>query len=175
MFLGLVGGNTPAKFFLKLVDSPGGIDQFLPTGKKGVASGTNIDGDFRFCAFGFNYIPASAANHHRTVSGMNVFFHRFVLTLLEVIVFCILCFPPFLLEINHCPNATRKRKVNINGAVGTGFDYLKSSIESQTCPGATQKRKLKFNAVAGVVMTTYKFLSVSHVRSRRRKLLSFLE
>ena len=75
--------NSLLSFFVaavEFIDTTGGIDEFLFTGKEGVALGADTDFVFRTGGLDVPDFAASAGNGGIAVSGMDILFHVLLLT-----------------------------------------------------------------------------------------------
>jgi hypothetical protein len=66
---------SPAEFLAESLDSPGGVDEFLLAGEKGMACTANIDRQSRPSAAGRKVISASAMHGTGLVTGMDLLSH----------------------------------------------------------------------------------------------------
>jgi hypothetical protein len=61
--------------FPETFDSPGGVDELLFSGEKGMALGTDFNSDIGFRGTDFDLIAAGASNGGLFVFGVNLAFH----------------------------------------------------------------------------------------------------
>src|SRR4030066_1126877 len=62
-------------FFLKPLNSPGGIEEFLFAGEERMTVGTDLYVDFFFCTLCFKSGSAGTFNYRIKNFGVNLFFH----------------------------------------------------------------------------------------------------
>jgi hypothetical protein len=72
-------GRLHAVSFLEPLDTAGGIDKFLLTGKERVAGRTDLRGDLGLGGTGLERIAAQTFNRHLGVFWVYSFFHDFLL------------------------------------------------------------------------------------------------